>query len=368
MYRNQNLGIDIVVKSVKNNGTTQVLLEFWAKKIYDFEVMDIVFQTDTTKLMPTNINDNTELSDFDKIQYEGDPTDEKRAKSKEVLSNTFEYGQEGLAIATFEYRETDFIQLTLRATDYSNLINAQEGNVLLGKMSFKLEGKLEENEFNVKRINLICNNNEDGFSKAVINGEDCSELVSTRYLLKGSISGQVEANTYSTKTSSKNIATIKVFTKESVKDINWEATGNAYKEIRNNLPEPVAEYTTTAEENGSFKIEELECGEYVILVDKKNYTDCIVTDIQVNSNEDTNLTEKIESIIVHLGDVNKDGRVMVNDKTSFDTLFKNRKEKPEEVDINDDGRALVNDKTTFDEAFKHRSESKKTVISLLETK
>lgn len=365
MYCNQIHGIDIVVKSTKNNGTSQVLVEFWAKKISNFEIMDIILKTDTTKLMPTKIEDNTELSDFDKIQYEGDPTDEKRQISKEVLSNTFEFGQEGLAINTFEYRGQDLIQLTLRATDYSNLISATENKVLLGKMSFKLDGEIEQNEFSVSRISLICNDNEDGFSRNSIDGEICSELARIEYLLKGSISGQVEANTYSSRTLSKNIATIKVFTKESVKDINWEATGNAYKEIRDNLPEPVAEYTTTAEDNGSFKVEELEYGEYVILVDKNNYTDCIITDIQVNSNEDTNLTEKIGKIVVHLGDVNKDGRVAIQDKTLFDPMFKDRLS---EADINDDNKAGIQDKTTFDDAFKHRNESKKTVISLLETK
>lgn len=377
--------IEMKVKTVKVGSSTQVLVECWASNLTSFEGAEIVFTYDKTVLQPSYIsgnNINEELADIESIKYENRPevvtpsTAESIAAqtafdnaSKNLLSNSFAFDSayaSTLGIDIFRYLATngnsEAIQFVMSKKDYLSDVSAT-APVLVGTFSFKqTEGtSIEAGLFNTKRIKVICDDNPSAsdvtsYIREEANGEDCTDIIEFTYTKYGSISGTISIDMKKTK----NIATIKIYEKSTVETINWDAVGNKYKNAKANLPQPTLEYTTTEADAGSFKIEKVPLGEYVILVDKANFLDYIITNVVLDSsNYDIDLNIEIGDIKLVPGDVNDDGRITLSDKTTFDSGYKVKDKK---YDLNDDEKLSLLDKTIFDNAYKLKY--KKVVISL----
>lgn len=377
--------IEMKVKTVKVGSSTQVLVECWASNLTSFEGAEIVFTYDKTVLQPSYIsgsNINEELADLESIKYENRPevvtpsTAESIATqtafdnaSKNLLSNSFAFDSaytSTLGIDIFRYLATngnnEAIQFVMSKKDYLSDVSTT-APVLIGKFSFKqAEGTaIGAGLFSTKRIKVICDDNPSAsdltsYIREEANGEDCTEIVEFTYTKYGSISGTINIDIKKTK----NIATIKVYEKSTVETINWNVVGNNYKTIKATLPQPLLEYTTTETDGGSFKIEKVPLGEYVVLVDKANFLDYIITNVVLDSsNYDIDLNSTIGDIKLLPGDVNGDGRITLSDKTTFDPGYKS---KDITYDMNDDIKLSLLDKTIFDSAYKLKQ--KKTVISL----
>lgn len=374
--------LEMKVKAINVGASKQILVECWASKFQHLEGAEIVFTYDNRKLTPSNITNN-EAIDLDDVKYEKRPTEleeqeEFDKNSTSLISNSFAFENEYssiLGIDLFRYLAPDnnneTLQFVISKKDYLQDISSID-SILLGKFSFKqTEGiEIEENEFATKRIKIICDDSLNGdelsiYMREEAKGEDCTEIVEFTYEKYGNISGAIETgyhNATGFETVGKNIATIKLYNASDVSDFEWDSVGNTYKTKRleiqpiiegeynlcyrpnkNETPkiEPVMEITTTEEDLGSFKLEKVLFGEYVIVIDKLNYADYIITDVVVDA---TNKEIDLGNIQLEAGDLNKDGKIDKTDRTIFLKLYTNAKTFEEEFgmvafDLNDDENA-----------------------------
>lgn len=372
--------IEMKVKVINIGLSKQILVECWASKFQYLEGAEIVFTYDNRKLTPSNITDN-EVIDLEAVKYEKRPAEieeqeEFDKNSTSLISNSFAFENEYasiLGIDLFRYLapndNNEALQFVISKKDYLQDISSTD-SILLGKFSFKQtdDTDIEENEFATKRIKIICDDSLNGdelsiYMREEAKGEDCTEIVEFTYEKYGNISGTIETGYYSTtgfETVGKNIATIKLYNARDVSDFEWDSIGNAYKTKRleiqpiiegeynlcyrpnkNETPsiEPVMEITTTEEDLGSFKLEKVLFGEYVIVIDKVNYADYIITNVVVDP---TNKEIDLGNIQLEAGDLNKDGKIDKTDRTIFLKLYTNAKTFEEEYgmvafDLNDDG-------------------------------
>ena len=326
--------IDMKVKQVKVGDSSQVLVECWASKISDLEILDIAFTYNNTVLEPSNISgDNkNEILDglFNKevdgkevkgIKYENRPEvlnpstglniDEQIAfntKSKEILSNSFEVAdayKSDLDIFVFQYLAPNGNNEALKfvinkLTD--TVISAGDEGVLIGTFSFRKIGDADlDGVFGTTYIGITpgSGDNEDEI-RDIENGENCEDIVIFEYEKYGSIRGTIKSSIINQKENkvllSSNIQTltIKIFdlNDEAVKAINWKETGVAYKntkltnsgeEKEIGLPEPYQKHEIQLTNDGTFEIPEILFGEYVVLIDKDYYGDFIITNVKINS-------------------------------------------------------------------------------------
>lgn len=118
----------------------------------------------------------------------------------------------------------------------------------------------------------------------------------------------------------------------------------------------VQKIKTLSEDNGVFKITDIEPGKYVLFIDKYNFGDYIITNIEINPNSEIN----VGTISLTSGDMNKDG-VFSNklDKGPFNLLMQLEKDVGKGLielsslglnfpyDLNDDGKAASNDRNLY---------------------
>lgn len=410
--------IEMKVKSKSVDGTTQVLVEAWGSKFSNLEGLEIVFTYDNTKLTPSNIADNSEIINLESIKYEKTPTqstaqDAFYKASKDVLSNSFAFKNEyadKLGIDLFRYlapyENNEAMQFVISCKDKINISDISATDpVLLGTFSFKQTKNttLDETEFTTKRIKIYC---DDGltdeyysfYTREETNGEDCTEIVEFIYAKYGSISGTIETGYMkpdadgnpvytlcgSKRVASKKTATIYLYKAEDVSGIKWGATARTYiasrKKIINFIAGEYSNYCIPDEnaeteikywtkiktedgDNGIFKIENIEFGEYVVFIDKYNYGDYIITNITIDSeNQDIDLG----TISLIAGDMNKDGVFSTTGDRNPFTLQIQLNNKVNEgqqdlselgisfaYDLNDDGKAvLAGDRNIFIYAMK----------------
>lgn len=366
--------IEMKVRPVKVGTTNQITVECWGSKFNKLEGMEMVFSYDSNKLTPSQVNDNVIMIDLDSIKYDkrpddiyGDSTEDIAKfdiKSTTILSKSFEVSNEYkdlLSVSKFKYLapvdNIETMQILIGKTKSLPELNADEPT-LLGTFSFKQTDNttIDGTEFNTSRIKIYCNDYEDTYTREQEKGEDCTEIIEFTYERYGSISGKISASIKSDKEKELNknynnpIATIKIYKKEAVeeKKIDWSATGTTYANYRTNnqLPESCLEpITIVADDEGNFKIENIEFGTYDLLIDKDYYADVIITNIVINSdNKDINLVDilknKQEDIIndgvINLipGDIDKDGKL---NAIKDPKLFKNDSQKKldSEIDLDD---------------------------------
>lgn len=358
--------IEMKVKTQKVGSANQVLVECWATELTNLEGIDIVFTYKNGVLEPSNIdgnvdleanNENGELINLASIKYDKNPDRDYPTTgtlteagekflddSKKVLQNSFKFAdnyKDILDIDRFAYREpgtdNEMLQFVLTKKDLNSIIDIQ-GKELIGTFSFRqTEGTtVEAGVFDTKVITVICQDASDpsGISidsrDALENNEDCTEIVEFTYEQHGSISGKIDIKIEngSKYFPTKNIVTIKVYNKQDVEGIDWLLTGKNYMNMRSTLPDPVAQHTTTEQENGSFSIDSVTFGEYVVLIDKEYFADFIITNVVVSAeNKDVNLsdTEELSSINLMPGDVNKDGKINGSDTTAYNKDLNNGK-------------------------------------------
>lgn len=407
--------IEMKVKTVKVGSSTQVLVECWASNLTSFEGAEIVFTYDKTVLQPSYIsgnNINEELADIESIKYENRPgvvtpsTAESIAAqaafdnaSKNLLSNSFAFDStyaSTLGIDIFRYLATngnsEAIQFVMSKKDYLSDVSAT-APVLVGTFSFKqTEGTaIEAGLFNTKRIKVICDDNPSAsdvtsYIREEANGEDCTDIIEFTYTKYGSISGTIETgymkpdsngNAVYTlcgnkRVASKKTATVYLYRASDVASINWDAGPRAYIAARKKIityvsgvygkayiPDetatPLIQYAKKVKvadgDNGIFKIDNIEFGEYVVFVDKYNYADYIITNITIDSN---NVDIDLGKISLIAGDLNKDGVFnTTGDRNPFILLIqldKDVKAGNQDLqslglefayDLNDDGKAIL---------------------------
>lgn len=366
--------IEMKVRPVKVGTTNQITVECWGSNFTNLEGMEMVFSYDSTKLTPSNVNNNEILTELDSIKYDKRPQEVEGETSQEVedfdikstriLSESFvasDECKELLSVNKFKYlapvNNIETMQILIGKIKGSPALNADE-QTLLGTFSFKQTDNttIDETEFNTLRIKIYCNDYQDTYTREQEKGEDCTEIIQFTYERYGSISGKISASIKSDKEKELNknynnpIATIKIYKKEAVeeKKIDWSATGTTYANYRTNnqLPESCLEpITIVADDEGSFKIDNIEFGTYDLLIDKDYYADVIITNIVINSdNKDINLVDilknKQEDIIndgvINLipGDIDKDGKL---NAIKDPKLFKNDSQKKldSEIDLDD---------------------------------
>lgn len=392
--------IEMKVKAIKVGESNQILIEMWGSNFTNFEGMEFVFTYNNEKLTPSNVSDNNIVENLDSYKYEKRPTQkgekptelelleqaEFDQESTKMLSKAFSFETEytdPLEIDLFRYLapegNNEAMQFTMSKKDKTTEISATDP-VLLGKLSFRqTEGTtLDETELATSRIKVSCNDGaiegEESYYIRDVQSEnegekDCTEIVEFTYEKYGSISGTITTILPKTETdmySTKNIATIKIYKKESVASIDWNLTLSAYVNARNTLPEPEYEYTTTETDNGKFLIENINFGEYVILVDKNLYADYIITDVILSSsNKDIKLDEVIGDIELIAGDMDKNGKMMAADRSKMVTAY-NKKPKDNSYDLTDDGYLRAMDKSGFINVYdKYKNKVIKKVVSLV---
>lgn len=381
--------IEMKVKSKSVDGTTQVLVEAWGSKFTNLEGLEIVFTYDNTKLTPSNIADNSEITNLESIKYEKTPTqstaqDAFYKASKDVLSNSFAFKNEyadKLGIDLFRYlapyEKNEAMQFVISRKDYENEISATDP-VLLGTFSFKQTKNttLDETEFTTKRIKIYCDdglteNDYSWYEKEDANGDDCTEIVEFIYAKYGSISGTIETGYYNQTqyvNIGKNIANVKIYNASDVSSIDWTLVGNQYKNNRINIQpiitssyktycrpdvsqtptiEPVFNITTAEEDLGKFEITTIPYGEYVVVVDKLDYGDYIITNVVVDS---TYSDIDLGNIQLEVGDFNKDGKIDRTDRTIFLGLIANMTNIENDLgivgfDLDDNGKYDRTDRT-----------------------
>lgn len=343
--------IDMKVKQVKVGDASQVLVECYASRISDLEILDIAFTYNNTVLEPSYINGDNKneiLDELSNIKYENRPEildpstglniDEQIAfnkKSKEVLSNSFEFAdtyKTDLDIFVYQYLapngSNEAIKFVInKLTD--TVISAGDESVLIGTFSFrKISDADLDGVFGTNYIGITpgSGENEDEI-RDIENGENCEDIVIFEYEKYGSISGTIKASIINPKENnvllSSNIKTltVKIFdlNDETVKNIDWTVTGINYKntkltnsgeEKEIGLPEPYQTHAIQLADDGTFVIPEILFGEYVVLIDKDYYGDFIITNVKINSgNKDIDFSkyEGLEEINIIPGDINNDG-------------------------------------------------------------
>lgn len=395
--------IEMKVKAVKVGESNQILVEMWGSNFTNLEAIEFVFTYNNAKLTPSNVNSNEIVNNLDLYKYEKRPTQagdkptalelleqaEFDQNSTETLSKAFNFETEyasSLDIDLFRYlapsENIEAMQFIMSKKDETTNISATDP-VLLGKFSFRqTEGTtLDETELATSRIKVSCDDGvtsgeESYYVRDVANGENCTEIVEFTYEKYGSISGIIETSistidgkkTYS----SKNITNIELYESSKVADINF-----ADKNYRKSLPEPDREYRTTEEENGVFKIENIDFGNYVVIIDKDNYADWIITNVDINSsNKDIDFSNIIKigieiqgiikkegTISLIPGDIDKNGLIDSNDTLLYNKDYKTVKK----IDFNDatSRRGDINDSNdvlAYNAAYsQYKSFGKKTV-------
>lgn len=398
--------IEMKVTSRKNGENNQILVEMYGSKFKDLQAIETVFTYDSTKLTPSNIETNEPLDlttiKYDKrpAYYENPKTDAEQnevdkfdERSLNILSTSYkpytDYSEQ-LGVSKFLFlapsENTEALQFLLKNKKSTPNITSEE-KVLLGTFSFTQTAgtKIEENEFSVRRIKISCLdlNSEDGIaqyerSKIVedkIPSDKCEELMEFIYEQYGSISGTIDASITTAggekRYGSKNITNIEIYETSSLAEINF-TDKNYWK----SLPEPYREYKTTIDENGVFKIENIDFGNYVIIFNKDNYADFIITNVDINSdNKDIDFSNIIkigiekqgiikEDGIISLipGDINRDGIINSNDTLAYNADYKTKKE----IDFNDASQRGKkndsNDTLAYNAVFKqYKSVGKKIV-------
>lgn len=368
--------IEMKVRPVKVGTTNQITVECWGSKFNKLEGMEIVFSYDSNKLTPSQVNDNVIMIDLDSIKYDKRPDDiygdstediaEFDINSTTILSKSFEVSNEYkdlLSVSKFKYLapvdNIETMQILIGKTKSLPELNADEPT-LLGTFSFKQTDNttIDGTEFNTSRIKIYCNDYEDPYTREQEKGEDCTEIIEFTYEKYGSISGTINIDVKNTK----NIATIKVFQKG--KTMDWSDL-KTYKANRANLPMADYEYTTQESDMGIFNIDKIEYGEYEILIEKDNYLDYIITNVVVDeTNSNIDLDTLIGDINVLPGDYNKDGKITLLDKTTFDKGYK-QKPKDATLDLNDDEKLTLLDKASiFDVLYKKSPKDTRTIVTL----
>lgn len=324
--------IEMKVKTAKVGDTKQVLVECWASNLTKLEGIDVAFSYDKEILQPSNINGNKILDNLNDIKtwpisanpttgLSDDEIDAFNEKNLSVLSNSFAFDskyQDKLDLDVFRYLNTDdeTLQFVMSKKVDTETIDISEEE-LIGTFSFVQAdtAKVEDGAFTRIKTMVICNDGDDD----VVIVPDTLEFTYQKY---GSISGVIDIKMENgTKYfPTKNIATIKVYKKQDVESINWLSTGKNYISMKENLPDPIAEHTTTEKENGTFIIDNIEFDEYVVLIDKEYFADFIITNVIVSAeNKDIRLsdTEELKSINLIPGDLNKDGKINGTDTTAY---------------------------------------------------
>lgn len=398
--------IEMKVTSRKKGENNQILVEMYGSKFKDLQAIETVFTYDSTKLTPSNIETNEPL-DLTTIKYDQRPAyyekpitdaeqnevDNFNKESLNILSNSYTTNtnySEQLGVSKFLFlapnENTEALQFLLKNKKSTPNITSEE-KVLLGTFSFTQTAgtKIEENEFSVRRIKISCLdlNSEDGIaqyerSKIVednIPSDKCEELMEFKYEQYGSIKGTIDASITTAggekRYGSKNITNIEIYETSSLAEINF-TDKNYWK----SLPEPYREYKTTIDENGVFKIENIDFGNYVIIFNKDNYADFIITNVDINSdNKDIDFSNIIkigiekqgiikEDGIISLipGDINRDGIINSNDTLAYNADYKTKKE----IDFNDASQRGKkndsNDTLAYNAVFKqYKSVGKKIV-------
>lgn len=388
--------IDMKVKQVKVGDVSQVLVECYASRISDLEILDIAFTYNNTVLEPSYIsgdNKNEILSELSNIKYENRPEildpstglniDKQTAfnkKSKEVLLNSFEFAdtyKTDLDVFVYQYLAPNGSNEALKfvinkLTD--TVISAGDESVLIGTFSFrKISDADLDGVFGTNYIGITpgSGENEDEI-RDIENGENCEDIVVFEYEKYGSISGMIETgylNGEKFEQIGKNIATIKLYNASDVTEFNWTEVGNVYKTNRLRLqpiitgdyevcyrpdnsktPEikPVLETTMTETDLGKFKLDKVLFGEYVVIIDKLNYADYIIQNIIIDG---TNKDIDLGNIQLEAGDLNKDGIIDKTDRTIFLKLYTNADIIKDDLgivafDLNDDGNEIKSSEKT----------------------
>lgn len=400
--------IEMKVKAIKTAGTNQIVVECWGSNFTNFEAMEYVFTYNNTKLTPSNVDTNELITNLDSYKYEkrpkqaGDkPTNSELLEqaqfdsdSTETLKKAFNFESEYkdlLDIDLFRYLAPDgnneAMQFMISKNQDTPDISATEP-VLLGKFSFRqTEGTtMDETEFATNRIKISCNdgkveNDESYYVRDVANGENCTEIVEFTYEKYGSISGTIEASIEKdngSKFLSKNICTLKLYKAEEVKDIDWTLTGTkTYIPMRDSLPEPYKTYDVTednivdGQDYSNFAIENIEFGDYVMLIDKPYYVDFIITNLKIDStNKELKLSELLDKTkeetkegIIYLipGDINKDGLVNSTDSIAYKKDLNNSdKTLGKQVDFDDKSNSKGEKNTSTDSMILKRAINKYT--------
>lgn len=254
--------------------------------------------------------------------------------------------------------------------------------VKIGTFSFRLaDGQTVSTEdFNLIRTLIMC---DDGKTTDPDGEEDISlyerditsndpELNNIEEIAKfvlgdkptGSISGTIQTGYYDKKDDNgnsqyvqvgKNIANIYLYKTEDVADIDWTQTGSKYKTARQSLLPIItgafanycrptsmdgaaiqpAYIIETTEATGEFTIPDIEFGNYVLIVDKYDYADYVITNIEI---DDINKDIDIENINLTAGDLNKDGIIDSDDRTIFLYLYTTYTKKGSDGGITDFGK------------------------------
>lgn len=399
--------IEMKVKAVKVGESNQILVEMWGSNFTNLEAIEFVFTYNNAKLTPSNVSNNEIVNDLDLYKYEKRPTQagdkptalelleqaEFDQNSTETLSKAFNFETEyasSLDIDLFRYLAPDgnneAMQFIMSKKDENSNISAIDP-VLLGKFSFRqTEGTtLDETELATSRIKVSCDDGvtpgeESYYVRDVANGENCTEIVEFTYEKYGSISGMIEASIEKDKGKylSKNICSIKLYKAEEVKDLDWTLTGpKNYIPLRDNLPEPYMTYDVVEDNKvegkdySEFKIENIEYGDYVILIDKPYYVDFIITNVKLeSSNKDLDFSKLLDETkeetkdgIIHLipGDVNKDGLINSTDSIAYKKDMNNPdKTIAKQIDFDDKSNSKGEKNTSTDSLILKRAINKYT--------
>ena len=388
--------IEMKVNSVKVGETNQILVECWASNFTYLEGIETVFTYDSSKLTPSYIsgeNKNEELSGLESIKYANRPstTDAQEAfdkASKSLLVNSFAFDSaytDVLAVDVFRYMavegNNEALQIAITKPDYLTDVSATADTpVLIGTFSFKQTDNtiIEENEFETKRIKIVCDDGLNGddlsaYMREAANGEDCTEIMEFTYAQYGSISGTIETVYYDKKVATKfgkNVANIKIYKQSDFNNIDLLATGSTYKKDRENIQQIVqGSYNNLCRPDknadviikpllevvsdnitGEFKLTNIpyERGEkYIVLIDKMDFADYIITDVDF---ETYGIDFKLETIQLIMGDMNKDGKINEADKTIGLRLYSSGNTFVEDLgyipfDFDDSGKITEGNKT-----------------------
>lgn len=451
--------MEMIVKSTKLESSKQITVDWWAYNVTKMQAFDLKFAYNSSYLQPSYIsgeNKNEVLENISAIKYDKrvDIVNEEKfdLASKNELLNSFSFDEQYkdiLKVQIFRYDNSEYREINGKQTEfeklqffvslnYEALFQGEELNgevttinpdepIKIGTFSFRVSDDnpiIEEGTFFATRINITCDDQEDGFTTytrdAEEDTEDCSEMIGFVYEKYGSISGTIknvrmgrEKNTlpYEYINIDNSSATIYVYNSEDVEDIDWEATGIMnYKKMRGEkiqpflsttcsegslniayipnqnlteeekeslIPLAVPAYTIKSEDMGNFKIENILFGSYVILIDAPLYADYIITDITISeANRDINFNNtSIGTIQLEAGDINKDGCIDKTDRSAFQILYrasqKNKEDYNKEFyeqtksigfDLNFDGIIDKNDRSYMSAILTYYIPKKSTVI------
>jgi len=144
---NQYMELKVVsIKDTENNGK-QVIMEWWSYNL-NFKGLDLRFSYDTSKVAPSNVQDNSSVTKANaaaSFEFAGD-----FASYMKYVPVSAENGEYRCAMSLENYDDTGtYIE---NNGDLGYIVNTNvEGGVLIGKMSFKLlSGNLDNTTFALK--------------------------------------------------------------------------------------------------------------------------------------------------------------------------------------------------------------------------